>query len=71
MSSTTLKVIGMSCQHCVRTVTGALERVPGVRSAHVDLPAGCAVVEYDEAQTSPAVLADAVMDEGYVAEEMG
>jgi copper chaperone len=64
-----LKVTGMSCGHCVRSVTEALERVGGVHSAKVQLDAGRAVVEYDETRTTPRALVGAVMDEGYPAEE--
>ena len=69
MSTATLKISGMSCQHCVRTVTNALEKTDGVSSASVDLGGGRAVVEYDPAQTNPRALANVVMDEGYAAEE--
>lgn len=71
MARTVLKVTGMSCAHCHLTVTRALERVQGVHTAAVDLKAGRAVVDYDEARTEPRILADAVMDEGYEAEELG
>ncbi|MBI4545913.1 MAG: heavy-metal-associated domain-containing protein [Gemmatimonadetes bacterium] len=70
MATVKLWVRGMSCDHCVRTVTGALEGVEGVRSARVELEAGRAVVDYDEARTTPRELVGAVMDEGYAAEEM-
>ena len=69
MATATLKVTGMSCDHCVRAVTSALKDTDGVRSAEVDLKAGRAVVDYDEDKTSPRALANAVMDEGYTAEE--
>ena len=68
MATTTLKVSGMTCGHCVRTVTEALEGVDGVRSAQVDLQAGNARIDYDEKQTTPDTLASVVMDEGYTAE---
>jgi cation transport ATPase len=32
---TTLNIEGMSCEHCVRTVTEALERLNGVSSVRV------------------------------------
>lgn len=70
MATTTLKVSGMSCSHCVHTVTEALEGVAGVTRADVDLQQGRAVVEYDEARTSPRALAATVSDEGYTAEEI-
>ena len=70
MSTTVLKIQGMSCGHCVKSVTAALERVEGVTSAAVDLSAGRAVVEHDES-AAPRALVAAVMDEGYTAEETG
>lgn len=69
MATATLKVTGMTCGHCVKAVTRALESVDGVRQAKVELGAGRAIVEYDELRTSPGALASAVADEGYAAEE--
>ena len=70
MATATLKVTGMSCEHCVRAVTNALQQSRGVQRAQVDLNAGKAVIDYDESATSPRALANIVMDEGYSAEEM-
>jgi isoamylase len=70
MKTVTLKVEGMTCDHCARAVGGALERVAGVRRAQVDLAGGRALVEYDEERTTPSALANAVMDEGYTAEDL-
>jgi len=41
---TQLKIKGMSCHHCVNSVRAALEAVPGVESAQVDLATGIAEV---------------------------
>jgi len=68
MARTTLKVKGMTCNHCVSAVTTALEETPGVRSARVDLDAGQAVVDYDDALASPRELATVVAAAGYEAE---
>jgi copper ion binding protein len=70
MARTTLRVAGMTCQHCVRSVREALEGHEGVRSADVDLEGGRAVVEYDEGVVSVQELAGAVAGEGYEAEEV-
>ena len=70
MATTTLKISGMTCQHCVRTVTQALEAQDGVTRANVDLQAGRARIEYEEGRVTPAALANAVADEGYEAEEV-
>ncbi|WP_028583481.1 heavy-metal-associated domain-containing protein [Desulfogranum mediterraneum] len=37
---TRLKVQGMNCQHCVATVTKALEALAGVEQVEVDLAQG-------------------------------
>lgn len=66
---TTLKVSGMTCNHCVQSVQSALQEVSGVRAARVDLQNGRALVDYDEAKTDPRELAGAVTEAGYQAEE--
>jgi copper chaperone len=70
MATATLKITGMSCQHCVQAVTSALQNAAGVASAQVDLRRGRATVEYDPAHTSARALANVVMNEGYMAEEV-
>lgn len=69
MARTKLNVTGMTCHHCARAVTSALEGVDGVRSARVDLDALTALIDYDEARTDPQRLAAAVAEAGYTAEE--
>jgi copper ion binding protein len=70
MATATLKVAGMTCQHCVRTVQETLESQDGVVRADVDLQGGRATVEYDAALVTPHDLAAAVLEEGYTAEEV-
>jgi copper chaperone len=66
MSETTkLKVTGMTCNHCVAAVKKALQRVPGVEDAQVNLAAGEAVVT---GHADRQALIDAVKSEGYAAE---
>ena len=38
--ATTLKVKGMSCQHCVMSVKKALDQLDGVQNVEVDLKKG-------------------------------
>jgi len=38
--ATTLKVKGMSCQHCVMSVTKALSQLEGIKNVQVDLAKG-------------------------------
>lgn len=49
MATHVLTIRGMTCDHCVRTLSGALRAVPGVREAQVDLLTRTARVEHDEA----------------------
>ena len=44
---TTVKIKGMSCQHCVASTTQALEGVSGVSNVQVDLDKGEARYEGD------------------------
>lgn len=41
----TIKIKGMSCQHCVKAVTKALGEIEGVQDVKVDLPKGEASFE--------------------------
>ena len=60
-----IPVAGMTCDHCVGTVRRALEAVPGVRSADVDLPGGRAEVTIDPERVDRAGLKPAVEAAGY------
>lgn len=60
MAITEFIVDGMSCQHCVKTVTNALRTIPGVKEAKVDLQQKTAQVEYDETLVDLDVMFEAV-----------
>ena len=64
----TLAIKGMTCASCVSHVTRALEEVPGVEEANVNLATEKAIVELDPQRVTPSVLADALDDAGYGAE---
>lgn len=59
---TQLNIEGMTCEHCVRAVKGALERTPGVEKADIDLSAGSASVT---GAADVQLLLQAVENEGY------
>ena len=65
MEKTKLKIGGMSCQHCVKTVTDALTTLEGVQSAKVNLRKGEAVVRFDELHVNPVNLRDAITQAGF------
>ena len=64
-----MKVMGMSCGGCTSKVTLALSAIPGVSDANVSLSSGEATVQFDEKQTSPSRLKDAVRGAGYDVDE--
>ena len=49
-----IKIKGMSCQHCVMAVTKALTALDGVKDVKVDLKSG--VATYEEVKGSPRLL---------------
>lgn len=60
----TFTVVGMTCEHCVRAVTGELQALPGVSRVEVDLASGTATVE--SAEPLPRSTVAAAIDEaGY------
>lgn len=67
MTSTTLHVTGMTCDHCVKAVTEELGAVEGVDSVDVDLVAGgTSAVTVHSAGPVPAEALRAAVDEaGY------
>jgi copper chaperone len=65
METTVLKVTGMTCGGCVRSVKNVLEGVQGVSSAEVSLERAQATVTYDPAQADVNMMKEAVTDAGY------
>jgi copper ion binding protein len=61
---TKLNVEGMSCEHCVRHVTKALEAVAGVKSVKVSLGNKSAEIEHDDTVAIDSLKA-AIVEEGY------
>ena len=62
--ATTLKVKGMSCQHCVMSVTKALSQLEGIKNVQVDLAKG--EVRFDNTkEMTPNRIEKAIEDAGY------
>ena len=60
----TIKVKGMSCQHCVMSVTKALGRMEGIKNVQVDLARG--EVRFDNPKEIPSNrIEKAISDAGY------
>lgn len=68
MSTTDLKINGMTCNHCVASVTEELQELPGVTGVEVQLVAGgtsTATVTTAEGSVAPEDLKAAVEEAGY------
>ena len=65
MLTTTIKIKGMTCMGCVRSVTRVLKAIPGVEAVEVSLERGAAEVRYDPVRTGAPALRKAVEDAGY------
>ncbi|MDR3147018.1 MAG: cation transporter [Treponema sp.] len=64
MMKTTLKIEGMSCEHCVQHVKEALEGIGGVKSAKVSLKKNSADVQHDD-KVSLVMMEQAVEEAGF------
>lgn len=66
-STTTVKVAGMTCHHCVNAVTDELKALDGVSDVAVDLVAGgtSTVTVTSAAPLDDAAVAAAVDEAGY------
>ena len=65
MNDFKLKIDGMSCGHCVKAVTSALEQSDGVKVRNVSI--GSATGELDPSRTSPQQLVESLNAAGYTA----
>ena len=68
MANVTLKIKGMSCQHCVVSISKALKDLKGVKDVKVSLEKGSAEVNYDDKLVTLSRMKDAVVDAGYTVE---
>lgn len=65
MESKQIKVVGMSCGHCISAVQKALMNLDGVKEAKVDLSSGMVDVQYDSAKLDLKAIRTAIEEAGY------
>ena len=65
MKTATFGIIGMTCASCAGTVEEAINELPGVEEASVNLTTERARVIYDASKVTPEQIAAAVTDAGY------
>ena len=64
MTQTVYTVTGMTCEHCVKSVTEEVSKIDGIESVAVDLPTG-AVTVVSAATPSDEDIRAAVDEAGY------
>lgn len=62
----TLSVPDISCEHCVKTINGALGNQPGVEMVQTDIPTRTVHLCFDPAQLSLEQIEAVLDDAGYV-----
>lgn len=60
-----IKIEGMHCHRCQKTIQQALQRHAGVHEVEVDFPSGQASVLYDPAAVKIRELVDTITEMGY------
>ncbi|HZG58735.1 copper ion binding protein [Paenibacillus sp.] len=63
MKTMTLQVEGMSCQHCVHSIEGALKKLGA--NGKVDLKRNAVDVAFDETSITVDQVKDAIEEQGY------
>ena len=62
--NTTITVSGMTCGHCVKSVTEELSKIAGVKEVKVDLESGNVDIT-SESELAKADLTHAIQEAGY------
>ncbi|APH03740.1 copper chaperone CopZ [Bacillus weihaiensis] len=65
MENSTLKVEGMSCNHCVQAVEGSVAKLTGVERVKVNLENGTVDIEFDSKQVTLEQIKETIDDQGY------
>ncbi|HEX9414695.1 MAG TPA: cation transporter [Ktedonobacterales bacterium] len=65
IQESTLSVPDISCEHCVKTINGALGALAGVQSVNTDIPNKTVRLTYDPRQVSIAQIEATLDEEGY------
>lgn len=60
-----LKVEGMTCQHCVETVSEAVTKMAGIQRVDVSLEEKEVIVDFDESQTKMEDISAQIVEAGF------
>ena len=65
MPNETISVPEIHCDHCKNSIEGALNPLPGVDLATVDIASATVTVEYDQSAISRDDIVTAITEQGY------
>ena len=65
MQQETIKVEGMTCQHCVQIITDALNNITGLNTVNVDLVKKEVRVKFNENETKLKKISDKIIEVGF------
>ena len=65
MQTTIVKINGMTCMGCVRSVKNVLEKISGVSGADVSLENEQVTIQYDAEQANVNHFKEAIMGAGF------
>ena len=65
MRQETIIVEGMTCQHCVQTITEALNNITGLNTVNVDLVKKEVSVKFNENETKLKKIFDKIIEVGF------
>ncbi|MBN3859918.1 heavy metal transporter [Neisseriaceae bacterium PsAf] len=65
MSSTNLKIEGMTCQNCVNSIKGLLEKTNGVNKVDIDLESKNATIDFDPNTTNLNEITTVIEEAGF------
>jgi copper chaperone len=65
MKKITLEVNGMTCDHCVQTIKGTLNKIIGLNLIEINLDKSQVKVEFNENQTNSKILSGEIVALGF------
>ena len=65
MKKITLEVNGMTCDHCVQTIKGTLNKIIGLNLIEINLDKSQVKVEFNENQTNIKILSGEIVALGF------
>lgn len=65
LSDCVIKIRGMTCSSCVRTIENNISDQPSIHNIHVSLSEEKGYIKYDSSQTNPSKIAEMIDDMGF------